>query len=95
MFEMKQLTIGDCLIQAGVKINKLYGRPGLASIIKIDNQVFTLPGEYRKAPIVYLNNEKTNVKKNVYNDDEITVKTGFDGTELTVTIREILGEEKT
>lgn len=45
LFEMKQLTIGDSLIQAGIEVNKLYGKPGMASMITLNGKEMTLPGE--------------------------------------------------
>lgn len=92
MFELKQLTVGDCLVQAGIEINKLYGKPGLASIITVDDQVITLPGEYGKVPTIHLNEESANVKSDVFNGDEITVSKGSNGIGPSVMIKEIIGE---
>src|SRR5690606_18906390 len=36
MFEINKLTIGDCLVQAGVEINKLYGKPGIAAMVTLN-----------------------------------------------------------
>ena len=33
LFEVSKLTVGDCLLAAGIKMNKLYGKPGLAMIV--------------------------------------------------------------
>ena len=46
MFETKQLTVGDCLIQAGIDINKYYGKIGLSSIITLNGEEIILRGKY-------------------------------------------------
>lgn len=53
LFEMKQLTIGDCLVQAGIKLNKLYGKPGLATIVTVNGKFVTLPGSFGEAPQIF------------------------------------------
>src|SRR5699024_11466146 len=45
MFEMKELTVGDCLIQAGIDLKKYYGKPGLASMITVNHKPITLRSE--------------------------------------------------
>lgn len=92
LFEMKQLTIGDCLVQAGIEINKWYGRPGVAAIVTVNDKTVTLPGEYGKAPVVQLNNSPANVDTIVHHGDSISLVKGVDGKEPTVTLEELVGE---
>src|SRR5690625_3752151 len=61
MFEMKQLTVGDCLIQAGIEVNKYYERPGLAMIVYVNGKEVVLRGKFGEQPQIYLNNSRTNV----------------------------------
>lgn len=92
MFEIKTLTIGDCLIQAGIELQKYYGKPGLASIITVNNQTITLPGEYGQPPIVKLNNKESHIETIVNQYDDITIEKGKDGAAAHVTIQELLGD---
>lgn len=92
MFEMKKLTIGDCLIQAGIDIHKFYGAPGLASMITIDGKKITLPGDYGKPPTILLNNRPESVDCIIHSGDEITIEKGTDGKPSIVTIREVIDE---
>ncbi|WP_042146438.1 cell division protein FtsA [Paucisalibacillus sp. EB02] len=92
MFEMKQLTIGDCLVQAGIEINKLYGKPGIASIITVNGKSITLPGELGQAPAILLNKEEATVDTIVQNGVEIEIKKGLDGLQPKVTLLELLGD---
>jgi len=92
MFEMKQLTVGDCLVQAGIEINKLYGTPGLSAMVTIDGRDITLPGTYGQPPTILLNDEKSSVESLIHDGDEILIKRGEHGTSSVVTLREVIGE---
>lgn len=92
MFEMKELTIGDCLIQAGIDIKKQYGIPGLASIITVNGQHITLPGEYGNPPTIHLNNKRESVDHIVHDGDEILIKKGSNGKSPDVRIEDIIGD---
>lgn len=92
LFDMKQLTVGDCLLAAGIHIDKLYGRPGIAYMIRFNNQPITLPGTYGKPPKVILNGEPITVNEPIKHGDVLHVKKGEDGKEPSVTINELIGE---
>jgi len=92
MFEMKQLTVGDCLVQAGIEINKLYGAPGLAAMVTIDGRDITLPGTYGQPPTIRLNDEDSSVESLIHDGDEILIERGEHGTPSVVTLREVIGE---
>lgn len=92
MFEMKQLTIGDSLIQAGIEINKLYGTPGLAAIVTIDGRDITLPGTYGQPPTILLNNTNGSVDSIINDGDRISIKSGEHGKPSVVTLEDVVGE---
>lgn len=92
LFEMKKLTIGDCLIQAGVEINKFYGKPGIASIITLNGKQITLPGGYGHPPKVYLNGQGASVDTEIINEDQILIEKGDDGVASHVTIEQVISD---
>ncbi|WP_067727504.1 cell division protein FtsA [Oceanobacillus damuensis] len=92
MFEMKQLTVLDGLIQAGIDLNKLYGKPGMAMLITVNGKQITLPGTFGSAPVIYLNNELTQVEEPIKNGDDIEVIRGKDGEPAEVTLEEMVGD---
>src|SRR5690625_1236569 len=94
MFEMKQLTIGDCLIQAGYDLKKFYGKPGLALFVTVDGEKLTLPGTLGEAPTLLLNGERADVQANISNGDRITIEKGKDGEQASLTIEQLLGDHK-
>ncbi|RDW16381.1 cell division protein [Oceanobacillus arenosus] len=92
LFEMKQLTVGDCLVQAGIVLNKWYGKPGNASIVKLNGQTITIPGEYGTSPVIMLNGQLAGVEDLVHHQDKITISKGEDGNSAAVTLSELIGE---
>lgn len=62
LFELKQLTIGDCLLTAGIELNKLYGKPGMASIVYLNGKKITLPGTLGGVPTIKLNGKEASIK---------------------------------
>jgi len=91
MFEMKQLTVGDCLIQAGIEVNKYYGRPGLAMIVYVNGKEVVLRGKFGEQPKIYLNNSRTNVNSFIKSEDKIVIKKGRDGADPKYSIEDIVG----
>src|SRR5699024_2878773 len=71
MFETKQLTIGDALIQAGIDMNKYYGRIGLAAMVTVNGESVTLRGEYGEPPKVYVNDVQMSVDYVISSGDRI------------------------
>ncbi|MFD1038166.1 cell division protein FtsA [Virgibacillus byunsanensis] len=92
MFEMKQLTIGDCLVQAGIDVKKLYGKPGIASIVLVNGKEITLPGELGGAPAILLNDKTASVEDVIENSDKLLINKGNDGSSPKVTLEQLMGE---
>src|SRR5699024_1823222 len=90
LFDMKQLTVGDCLLAAGIQIDKMYGRPGMAYIITFDNRKITLPGTYGEAPQLLLNNQPIDIDHPIKHGDKLIVEKGKDGEEPHVRLKEII-----
>ncbi|WP_138420650.1 cell division protein FtsA [Aquibacillus sediminis] len=92
LFDMKELTIGDCLLAAGIDIDKLYGKPGMAYIIHVNGRDITLPGTYGQSPQVVLNGVDSTIDSPIQDGDEILVVKGEDGKEPIVKIKHIIGD---
>ncbi|KAB8138336.1 cell division protein [Gracilibacillus oryzae] len=94
LFEMKQLTMADALLAAGIKIQKLYGRPGMAYIVTFNNKSVTIPGSFGTAPDILINGEKASVDSVIKNGDVLQVLPGEDGNSPEITISEFVGDLK-
>ncbi|SHN04725.1 pilus assembly protein PilM [Gracilibacillus kekensis] len=92
LFEMKELTIADCLLAAGINIKKLYGKPGMAAIVTYNGKQVTLPGSFGSAPKIILNDEEKSIDDTVENGDTLTIEKGIDGEPAKLTLAEFIGE---
>ncbi|WP_036576189.1 cell division protein FtsA [Oceanobacillus picturae] len=92
MFEMKQLTVGDALIQAGIDIQKMYGRPGSAVMATVNGKEITIPGQFGQAPQLSVNGIKATVEQTILNNDNVQVEKGEDGSSALITLEEFIGD---
>ncbi len=90
LFDMKTLTIGDCVLAAGVQMNKLYGRPGMATVVTFNGETISFPGQYGKAPVILKNGKITTFEDLVRAEDSITVEKGLDGGTLPIQLKELI-----
>ncbi|RFU66246.1 cell division FtsA domain-containing protein [Peribacillus glennii] len=90
LFDMKQMTVGDCLLTAGIKITSLHGKPGMAMMVKLNSQDLTIPGMHGKKPLMLLNGLEASLGDEVQNGDEITATKGEDGSSSIVRIRDLI-----
>lgn len=94
LFEMKQLTMADGLLAAGIDIKKYYGRPGAAYFVTYNGKSITLPGSYGNPPVIKLNDQEATLEDKIKDGDHIIVEKGKDGSEPTITCEEFIGEIK-
>ncbi|WP_417899298.1 pilus assembly protein PilM [Bacillus haimaensis] len=93
LFDVKKLTIGDSLLAAGVSINKLVGKPGLALMFSVNEKSITLPGSLGTAPEIYKNGEPAQSFDTIQNGDSIEVIKGVDGVSAAATVSDVIGED--
>ncbi|MEW4222030.1 cell division protein FtsA [Rossellomorea marisflavi] len=92
MFEVKNLTVGDCILSAGVKVQDLHGKPGKAISVTVNGQTLSLPGSPGEPPSLYKNDQACSFDDGVGNQDRLLVEKGRDGDEPVVTIGELMDE---
>ena len=90
LFEVKKLTAGDCLLASGIKMNQLYGKPGLAMIITLNGKSITIPGGHGKAPTIMRNGKECSLDDPVEHEDHLLVISGHDGEQPEVSIKDLL-----
>ncbi|WP_433743757.1 cell division protein FtsA [Falsibacillus pallidus] len=95
LFEVKKLTVGDCLLASGQKISRLYGKPGMAIIIEFNGQVVTVPGEHGHPPLIEKNGEICDLDEEVSHGDSITALNGKDGGPASVRIIDFIDQVPT
>lgn len=92
LFEVKKLTVGDCLLAAGIKMNQLYGRPGLAIIVSLNEKDITIPGHYGLPPTLMKNGVPCSLDDIIENGDVLFVEKGQDGERTTLSIGELMDD---
>ena len=94
LFEVNELTVGDCLVQAGYELRRFYGKPGLAVIITLNGKEIPISGEYGKPPVIYLNHAPATVHDQVKHGDTIKIERGHDGENAEMSLAELVGREE-
>ncbi len=92
LFDLKQLTVGDVLLAAGIQMKKLYGKPGMAIMVNLNGKDITIPGTLGNAPTLLRNGENATLKDTIAEGDRITVIPGDDGKDPVLTVEELVGE---
>jgi cell division protein FtsA len=92
LFEVKKLTVGECLLAAGIKMNKLYGKPGLALIVTLNGQNVTIPGGHGDAPVILRNGAVSSLDSEIENGDQLHIEKGKDGQRAEVQIKDLIDE---
>ena len=90
LFDMEQTNISDCFLTAGIKLNKLYGKPGMAKIVHFNGQQITIPGQHGTMPIIKLNGVEASLDDAVKNNDVIEVIQGKDGKPAELSIYDLV-----
>ncbi|MFB1080388.1 cell division FtsA domain-containing protein [Jeotgalibacillus sp. JSM ZJ347] len=92
LFEIRELTAGDAILSAGLSVPKLYGKPGLAKIVKINGSTVTLPGTHGLPPVILINGTESNFDAPIQANDDIFIEAGKDGVESDVQVKDLLEE---
>ncbi|WP_342577245.1 pilus assembly protein PilM [Psychrobacillus sp. FSL K6-2843] len=92
LFELKEMTVGDALLAANISTRKLYGKPGAALSIQLNNQTLHIPGEHGQAALIMVNGMEANTKTIIKNNDTIELLEGKDGNPGVATVRDLLDE---
>ncbi|WP_374054642.1 cell division protein FtsA [Rossellomorea sp. FM04394] len=90
LFEVKDLTVGDCLLAAGLKLSKWHGVPGSGFFVSVNGQDISLPGGHGYPPVIEKNGLPSSLDENIKNNDMISVHRGVDGTPPRVTIGDLI-----
>ncbi len=90
LFGLKKLTVADCLLTKGIKISKLYGKPGMAAIVNVNGQNVTIPGALGSPPTLTVNGIPASIDDEVQANDSIIAEKGRDGVSTPVHIIDLL-----
>ncbi|OOE13927.1 cell division protein FtsA [Fictibacillus arsenicus] len=92
LFEVKKLTIGDALIAGGADLSKLYGRPGLGLMIKVNGQVKMIKGGLGTPPQIIMSGKEASLSHEIFDGAVISYKAGVNGANASVAAKEAVQE---
>ncbi|AXI01309.1 cell division protein [Sporosarcina sp. PTS2304] len=90
LFELKEMTVGDALLAANVSARKLYGKPGLALTVKVNDEWVTLPGEHGSPTTILLNGQEASTKDLIHHQDVIELEFGKDGEDAVAKVGDLM-----
>ena len=90
LFDIKKLTVGDGILSSGVELNRLFGKPGMAMMVKVNGRVVTIPGEHGTPPVLKKNGHDVSLDDPLEHGDVIFVEKGISGADATATVSDVL-----
>lgn len=90
LFDIKKLTVGDGLLSSGLELSKLYGKPGMAMMVKVNGRIVSLPGEHGTPPLLKKNGHETQIDAPLSHGDLIEISKGQSGQDSKAKIKDVL-----
>ncbi len=88
LFQVKKLTIGDALIAGGADLSKLYGKPGMGLMVRLNGEVKMFKGRIGSAPTIQMNGVPCTLSDEVLENATINYEPGSHGEDAEVMIQE-------
>ena len=90
LFELKEMSVADALLAANIRAKQLYGKPGAALAVTVNNQSIFIPGEHGTPSKILLNGEEATTKSIIRSGDAIQLVMGNDGKAAEATVHDLL-----
>lgn len=90
LLAIKELTVGDALIAAGIDLRKLIGKPGRALTIEINGEVTFLRGQPGQPAKILLNEKVVSVNASISHGDRLTFLPAQDGKDCQISLSDLL-----
>ena len=90
LFNFRDLTVSDALLNAGIQLKKFNGRPGLGIMLTIDGQSKFIPGTMGTLATLSCNGEPATLDTPIVNGSHITIEPGKNGATPQVTLADVL-----
>lgn len=92
LFHFQKLTVSDALLNAGVQLRKLNGKPGLGLMITIEGERNFFPGSMGEVAKLRVDGEEATLETTLTNGCHIEVEPGADGITPVLQIKDIVEE---
>ena len=92
MFNFRQLTVSDALLNAGVNLKKYNGRPGLGLMVTVNGKKKFFPGTLGTLARLALDGVPASLDTPIKNGSHIDITPGENGESSTVTLADVTDE---
>lgn len=92
LFNFQKLTVSDALLNAGVQLRKLNGKPGLGLMITIEGERSFFPGTMGGVAKLTVDGEEATLETVLHNGCHIQVEAGEDGITPVLQVKDIVEE---
>ncbi|WP_297964456.1 cell division FtsA domain-containing protein [uncultured Anaerovibrio sp.] len=90
LFNFRELTVSDALLNAGIQLKKMNGRPGLGVMLTINGDNKFIPGTMGTMAQLNIDGRPATLDTVVKEDSRIEIIKGKDGIQPEVTINDVL-----
>lgn len=90
LFNFRDLTVSDALLNAGIILKKLNGRPGLGTMLKINGENKFIPGTMGTMAELTIDGQPVTLDTQIHDGTHITVIAGRDGQAPEITLEDVL-----
>lgn len=90
LFNFRELTISDALLNAGIQLKKLNGRPGLGAMLTINGENKFIPGTMGTLAQLKIDGRPASLDTAIHENDHIEIVPGTNGTQPEITISDVL-----
>lgn len=92
MFNFRELTISDALLNAGINLHKYNGKPGLGIMVNINGESNILSGSMGTLAKISLNGNEASLSDKIEENCHICIEKGSDGTTPNVHLADLFLE---
>ncbi|HAZ36558.1 MAG TPA: hypothetical protein DEF85_10485 [Clostridiaceae bacterium] len=89
IYNTSKITVADALILTGFEPKSLIGKNGEDLIFHLNNQKIIIRGEIGKSAEIYVNDKMANIRTQIFEDDNIVVLKGYNGSSAALTVEEL------
>ncbi len=90
LFNFRDLTVSDALLNAGIILKKLNGRPGLGTMLKINGENKFIPGTMGTMAQLTVDGSPANLDTPIHDGSRIQVIPGQSGASPEITLEDVL-----
>ena len=90
LFNFRDLTVSDALLNAGIQLKKFNGKPGLGIMVTVEGQSKFFPGTMGTLAKLTMNGEEAALDTPISDGSRITIEPGQDGVIPHITLADVL-----